>query len=87
MKKYKYAPEIKVGSIFDRFDMNGKRWIAEVVKRTEYYVNVEVKSPYEEGIHSTAKTLIQEGIDSQYILHFSDNARGYAKVYNISYFG
>lgn len=45
-KKFNFAPEIKVGSIFKRIDKNGGVWTAEVIERTEYYVKVKKNSPY-----------------------------------------
>ena len=44
---YNYAPEIKVGDVFTRIDKNGTEWRAEVVSRTEYFVDVKKYHPYE----------------------------------------
>ena len=44
---FKYAPEIKVGDVFTRVDKNGKVWKAEVINRTEYFVDVKKTQPYQ----------------------------------------
>ena len=47
MKSFKFAPEVKVGTIFTRVDKNGKVWTAEVIDRTEYFVDVKKTQPYQ----------------------------------------
>lgn len=44
---FDFAPNVKIGSIFSRIDRNGKKWIAEVIDRTEYFVNVKKTQPYQ----------------------------------------
>lgn len=44
---FKYAPDIKVGDVFTRIDRNGTIWKAEVVNRTELFVDVKKYDPYE----------------------------------------
>lgn len=46
MEKFNYYPVIEVGDIFKRVDKNGKVWTAEVVNRTEYFVDVKKTHPY-----------------------------------------
>lgn len=46
MEKFNYCPVIEVGDIFTRKDKNGKVWTAEVVNRTEYFVDVKKIQPY-----------------------------------------
>lgn len=45
-KMFEFAPDVKIGDVFTRIDRNGKVWAATVVKRTEYFVDVEKKQPY-----------------------------------------
>ena len=47
MSKFKYCPVIEVGDIFTRVDRNGKIWKAEVINRTEYFVDVKKTQPYQ----------------------------------------
>lgn len=47
MSKFKNCPIIEVGDVFTRVDKNGKVWEAKVINRTEYFVDVEKKSPYQ----------------------------------------
>ena len=47
MKTFKYYPVIEVGDVFTRMDRNGKIWKAEVVNRTEYFVDVKKTQPYQ----------------------------------------
>jgi hypothetical protein len=47
MKDFKFAPEVKVGDIFTRVDKNGNVWKAEVINRTELFVDVKKYDPYE----------------------------------------
>lgn len=47
MKDFNNAPEIKVGSVFYRVDRNGKEWTATVINRTEFFVDVEKRQPYQ----------------------------------------
>ena len=47
MKEFKFAPEIKIGTVFTRIDKNGKVWKAEVINRTEYFVDVKKTQPYQ----------------------------------------
>ena len=44
---YDYAPDIQVGTVFKRVDKNGKVWEAKVIKRTDYFVEVEKTQPYQ----------------------------------------
>lgn len=44
---FNYAPEVKVGDVFTRTDKNGTVWRAEVINRTEYFVDVKKFHPYE----------------------------------------
>ena len=44
---FEYAPDIKVGDVLTRIDKNGTVWKAEVVNRTELYVDVKKYHPYE----------------------------------------
>ena len=44
---FTFAPEIKVGDVFTRIDKNGKVWKAEVINRTEYFVDVKKTQPYQ----------------------------------------
>ena len=44
---FTYAPEIKIGDIFTRTDKNGNIWKAEVINRTEYFVDVKKTQPYQ----------------------------------------
>ncbi len=46
MEKFNYYPVIEVGDIFKRVDKNGKVWTAEVINRTEYFVDVKKTQPY-----------------------------------------
>ena len=41
------APEIKVGDVFTRIDRNGKTWTAEVINRTDCFVDVKKTQPYQ----------------------------------------
>ena len=47
MNKFKYCPVIEVGDTFTRIDKNGKVWKAEVVRRTECFVDVKKTQPYQ----------------------------------------
>lgn len=47
MKEFKYCPIIEVGDVFTRIDRNGKVWKAEVINRTEYFVDVKKTQPYQ----------------------------------------
>ena len=47
MSEFNNAPEIKVGSVFYRVDRNGKEWTATVINRTEFFVDVEKRQPYQ----------------------------------------
>ena len=47
MKKFNHCPVIEVGDIFTRKDKNGKVWTAEVINRTEYFVDVKKNQPYQ----------------------------------------
>ena len=47
MKKFNYCPIIEIGDIFTRIDRNGKIWKAEVINRTEYFVDVKKTQPYQ----------------------------------------
>ena len=47
MNKFKYCPIIEVGDVFTRIDKNGKVWKAEVIGRTELFVNVKKTQPYQ----------------------------------------
>lgn len=38
---------IEVGDVFKRVDKNGKVWTAEVINRTEYFVDVKKTQPYQ----------------------------------------
>ena len=40
------APKIQVGDVFERIDKNLKTWTAEVVNRTDYFVDVLKTNPY-----------------------------------------
>ena len=51
MKKFGYCPVIEVGDVFKRIDKNRKVWEAKVINRTEYFVDVEKKSPYQIKIY------------------------------------
>lgn len=44
---YKYADDIKIGDVFTRVDRNGKVWKAEIINRTEYFVDVKKIQPYQ----------------------------------------
>jgi len=44
---FEYAPDIKVGDVFTRIDKNGKVWKAEVINRTEYFVDVKKTQQYQ----------------------------------------
>lgn len=46
MNQFKHCPVIEVGDVFTRVDRNGKRWTAEVINRTEYFVDVKKMQPY-----------------------------------------
>ena len=48
MEDFKYCPDIKIGDVFERIDKNGKKWIAEVINRTNYFVDVRKTNPYNE---------------------------------------
>lgn len=50
---YKYAPNIKIGDVFVRIDKNGKEWTAEVIDRTDYYVDLKKIMPYKIKIANT----------------------------------
>ena len=43
---FEYAPQVNIGDIFTRIDKNGTVWKAEVVNRTEYFVDVKKYHPY-----------------------------------------
>lgn len=43
---FNYCPIIQIGNIFTRTDKNGKVWEAEVINRTEYFVDVKKTQPY-----------------------------------------
>lgn len=47
MSKFNYCPVVEVGDIFTRVDKNGKIWKAEVINRTEYYVDVKKTQPHQ----------------------------------------
>lgn len=47
MKTFEYCPIIEVGDVFTRVDKNGKIWKAEVINRTEYFVDVKKTQPYQ----------------------------------------
>ena len=47
---FDFAPNVKIGSVFSRIDRNGKKWIAEVINRTEYFVDVKKIQPYKRKI-------------------------------------
>lgn len=47
MKKFNYCPIIEIGDVFTRRDQNGKIWKAEVINRTEYFVDVKKTQPYQ----------------------------------------
>lgn len=40
------APMIQVGDVFERIDKNLKIWTAEVINRTDYFVDVKKTNPY-----------------------------------------
>lgn len=44
--QFKHCPIIEIGDIFTRIDKNGKTWKAEIINRTEYYVDVKKYMPY-----------------------------------------
>lgn len=44
--KFENCPIIEVGDVFTRIDKNGKTWKAEVINRTEFYVDVKKTQPY-----------------------------------------
>lgn len=50
MKTFKYCPLITVGDVFTRIDRNGKVWTAEVINRTEYFVDVKKNQPYQRKV-------------------------------------
>ena len=43
---FNHCSIIQVGDIFTRTDRNGKVWKAEVINRTEYFVDVKKYTPY-----------------------------------------
>ena len=43
---FQHCPIIEIGDIFTRIDKNGKVWKAEVIDRTEYFVDVKKTQPY-----------------------------------------
>lgn len=43
---FQYCPIIEIGDVFTRIDKNGKTWKAEVIDRTEYFVDVKKTQPY-----------------------------------------
>lgn len=45
--EFKNCPVIKIGDIFTRVDKNGKVWKAEVINRTEYFVDIKKIQPYQ----------------------------------------
>ena len=45
--EFKHCPVIQIGDIFTRIDKNGKVWKAEVINRTEYFVDVKKTQPYQ----------------------------------------
>lgn len=45
----KYS-EIKVGDKFIRIDKNNRKWIATIINRTEYFVDVEKCCPYKQKV-------------------------------------
>lgn len=47
MSKFENFSVIEVGDVFTRVDKNGKVWKAEVIARTEFYVDVKKYHPYE----------------------------------------
>lgn len=47
MNKFNNCPIIEVGDVFTRIDKNGKVWKAEVINRTEYFVDVKKTQPYQ----------------------------------------
>lgn len=47
---FDFAPNVKIGSVFSRIDRNGKKWIAEVVSRSEYFVDVKKIQPYKRRV-------------------------------------
>lgn len=47
MRRFNYCPIIEVGDVFTRIDRNRKVWEAKVINRTEYFVDVEKKQPYQ----------------------------------------
>lgn len=46
MNQFKHCPVIEVGDVFTRVDRNSNRWTAEVINRTEYFVDVKKMQPY-----------------------------------------
>ena len=64
MNQFKHCPVIEVGDVFTRVDRNGKRWTAEVINRTEYFVDVKKIQPYkikvgdEFGIESGQRNIL-----------------------------
>lgn len=44
------GPEIKVGDVFSRTDVNGNVWTAEVINRTDQFVDVKKISPYKRKV-------------------------------------
>ena len=52
------APKIQVGDVFERIDKNLKRWTAEVINRTDYFVDVLKTNPYNDN-QSTERAALQ----------------------------
>ena len=50
MSKFKNFSVIEVGDVFTRIDKNGKVWKAEVINRTEYFVDVKKTQPYQRRV-------------------------------------
>lgn len=44
---FKNCPVITIGDVFTRVDKNGKVWKAEIINRTEYFVDVKKTQPYQ----------------------------------------
>ncbi len=47
---YNNCSIIEVGDVFKRVDKNGKVWTAEVVNRTEHFVDVKKTQPYQRKV-------------------------------------
>ena len=72
--KFNNCSVIEVGDVFTRIDRNGKVWKAEVINRTEYFVDVKKIQPYKRKVVDDCFTTSkyyggQKHVRTQYLTH------------------